>query len=124
MFDNRDPIYRQIADQIRADVLRGTLQGDEQIMSTNQYAEHYRINPATAAKAFQELVAEGTVYKKRGVGMFVHPEAQEALRAERRERFLTDVVDPMVDEAVAIGIPLVEIIDRINGPNGRRREDR
>lgn len=82
-------------------------------MSTNQYAELYRINPATAAKAFHELITEGTIYKKRGVGMFVHPEAQKTLRAQRREHFLADVVDPMVAEAVAIGIPLTEVIDRI-----------
>ncbi len=79
-------------------------------MSTNQYAAFYRINPATAAKAFQELVDEGLLYKRRGIGMFVSPGARERLRSQRRERFFADVVEPMVAEARAIGIPLREVI--------------
>jgi GntR family transcriptional regulator len=105
-------------------VLSGTIGGDEQVMPTNQYAAFYRINPATAAKAFQQLVDEGVLYKKRGIGMFVAPGARDALRAARRERFSADVVDPMVAEAGAIGIPLPDVIGRIqqlgNGAAGSR----
>ena len=109
MFDDRSPIYRQIADQITTDILSGALEEEEQVMSTNQYAAHYRINPATAAKAFQQLVDDGVLYKKRGIGMFVSTGARETLRARHRDRFFADVVDPMITEARAIGIPLTEI---------------
>lgn len=114
MFDDRSPIYRQIADQVKADVVNGTLDGDEQVMSTNQYAAYYRINPATVAKAFQQLVDERVLYKKRGIGMFVSPTARDTLRAQRRETFFSDVVDPMVAEARAVGIPVTEVIARIH----------
>jgi GntR family transcriptional regulator len=113
MFEGHTPIYRQIADAIRADVLSGALTEHDQVMSTNQYAAHYRINPATAAKAFQELVDEGVLYKQRGRGMYVHPDARETLREQHRARFFTDVVDPMVAEARAIGIPLEDVIARV-----------
>jgi GntR family transcriptional regulator len=119
VFDDRSPIYRQIADRIKADVLSGTLDGDEQVMSTNQYAAFYRINPATAAKAFQQLVDEEILYKKRGIGMFVSPSAREALRAQRRETFFSDMVDPMVAEAKAVGIPIAEVVARIEQLAGR-----
>jgi DNA-binding transcriptional regulator YhcF (GntR family) len=114
VFHDRSPIYRQIAEQIKTDILGGTLQEEEQVMSTNQYASFYRINPATAAKAFQQLVDEGVLYKRRGIGMFVSPGAREALRSHHRERFFVEVVDPMVTQASAIGIPLDEIIHRLN----------
>lgn len=114
VFDDRSPIYRQIAEQIRADVLAGTLKADEQIMSTTQYASFYRINPATAAKAFAQLVDDGVLYKRRGVGMFVTADARELLRRQHRERFFSDVVDPMVDEARAIGVPLDAVRARID----------
>lgn len=113
MFDERSPIYRQIADQIKTDILNGTLATDSQVMSTNQYAAFYRINPATAAKAFQELVDEGLLYKKRGLGMFVSPDAPEKLRREHRERFFEHVLAPLVVEARSIGIPLREVIARL-----------
>ncbi len=112
-FDDASPIYRQIADRIRGEVLSGELEPDKPVMSTNQYAAFYRINPATAAKAFQLLVDEGVLYKRRGLGMFVSPDAREKLRAERRERFFEDVVEPMLAEARSIGIPVSEIIRRI-----------
>ena len=113
MFDERSPIYRQIADQISADVLSGALAADEQVMSTNQYASFYRINPATAAKAFQLLVDEGVLYKRRGLGLFVAPEARATLQDRHRERFYPDVIDPMLQEAEAIGISRDEIINYI-----------
>jgi DNA-binding transcriptional regulator YhcF (GntR family) len=125
VFDDRTPIYRQIAAQVKADVVSGALDGDEQVMSTNQYAAYYRINPATVAKAFQQLVDEQVLYKKRGIGMFVSPTARDALRAQRRETFFSDVVDPMVAEAKAVGIPLDEVVARIQRLAGRAgKEDR
>jgi GntR family transcriptional regulator len=113
VFDDGSPIYRQIAERIRADILSGVLAGDEQVMSTTQYATHFRINPATAAKAFGQLVDEGVLYKRRGVGMFVSPDARDRLRADHRSRFLEDVVAPMVTEAVAIGMPLEEVVAHV-----------
>lgn len=113
MFDDGTPIYRQIAERIRADVLAGVLEEDEQVMSTTQYASFYRINPATAAKAFQQLVDEGVLYKRRGVGMFVSPGAREQLRAEHRRRFVDDAVAPMVAEAKAVGLGLDEVVEQV-----------
>jgi GntR family transcriptional regulator len=113
VFDDRSPIYLQIADGIKNDVLSGALKEDDQVMSTNQYAAFYRINPATAAKGFAQLVDEGVLYKKRGIGMFVSPDARDRLRAGRRKRFFTDVVDPMLAEAGRIGVPIDEILQHI-----------
>jgi GntR family transcriptional regulator len=92
VFDDRSPIYLQIADGIKDDVLS---------------------NPATAAKGFAQLVDEGVLYKKRGIGMFVSPEARAKLRTERRERYFADVVDPMLAEARMIGVDVDEILTYI-----------
>ena len=119
MFDERSPIYHQIAEAIKNDILSGELQAEDQVMSTNQYAAHFRINPATAAKGFQQLVDEGVLYKKRGIGMFVSPGARAALLEQRRHRFFAEVVEPMVAEAHVIGIPLDEVVERITALKGR-----
>lgn len=92
-------------------------------MSTTQYATAYRINPATAAKAFAELVDEGTLYKRRGVGMFVAPGARERLRAQRRERFFTEVVDPVAAEARVLGIPLDDVVARLRAQDAATRAE-
>lgn len=115
MFDDRSPIYQQIADKIKDDVLSGALREDEQVMSTNQYAAYYRINPATAAKGFHQLIDEGILYKRRGIGMFVSPDARERLLKQRRDRFFDEVVAPMVAEARVLGIPIEDVVRRIEG---------
>ena len=113
MFDDRSPIYLQIAEQIKNDIVTGALAEDEQVMSTNQYAAFYRINPATAAKGFAQLVDEGVLYKKRGIGMFVSPNARDLLRTGRQASFFAEVVDPMIREAQAIGVPLKDVVAHI-----------
>lgn len=122
MFSDRTPIYRQIGDRIRADIVTGALAADQQVMSTNQYASFYGINPATAAKAFQELIDEGLLYKRRGVGMFVSPEAQAKLLAQRREQFFAEHVAPMLAEASALGISVDTLIEQIRA--GSEKEDK
>ncbi|WP_046529321.1 GntR family transcriptional regulator [Cellulomonas sp. FA1] len=113
MFDGRDPVYLQIADQIRQDVLSGALAAEEQVMSTTQYATTFRINPATAAKAFAQLVDEGVLYKRRGVGMFVAPGARERLVADARESFFADTVDPVADAARVLGVDVEDVVARL-----------
>jgi DNA-binding transcriptional regulator YhcF (GntR family) len=113
VFDDRSPIYQQIATRIRDEVLAGTLGADDPVMSTNQYAEFYGINPATAAKAFHQLIDEGVLYKRRGVGMFVNPGAREQLSADRRARYFDEVLDPVIDQAVVLGIPFGELTEHL-----------
>lgn len=109
MFEGREPIYLQIAEAIRGEILSGALEEGDQVMSTTQYATTYRINPATAAKAFAELVDEGVLYKRRGVGMFVADGAAEELRRQRREAFFAERLDPVLREARVLGIGAGEL---------------
>lgn len=120
MFDDQTPIYRQIAGQIRQDILCGRLDSEDQVMSTNQYATFHRINPATVAKAFQTLVDEGLLYKRRGVGMFVCAGACERLQAEHRKRFFDEFLAPVIAEAERLDIPLDDVADAIRA-NGAER---
>ena len=110
MFDGRDPIYQQIAEAIRGEILSGALSEGDKVMSTTQYATTYRINPATAAKAFAELVDEGILRKQRGLGMYVTDGAPERLREQRREAYFTERFDPVLREAEVLGITRDDLI--------------
>ncbi|GAB3654638.1 GntR family transcriptional regulator [Glycomyces tarimensis] len=118
MFDDGTPIYRQIADQIKAEILNGSLEPGGKVMSTNQYAAFYSINPATAQKAFRELVDEGVLYKQRGVGMFVADDARDKLVGEFRARFFDDVLQPLIHEARQAGISVSDIIQYLQAQEG------
>lgn len=115
MFDGPEPLYVQIAQHVRDLVLAGDLAEEEQVMSTTQFATTYRINPATAAKAFAGLVEEGVLYKRRGLGMFVAPGARERLLGTGREAYFAEVLDPALDQAERLGISTDDVHDYIAG---------
>ncbi|GIG68611.1 GntR family transcriptional regulator [Phytomonospora endophytica] len=124
MFDDRTPIYQQIAARLKQDILDGTLAEGDQVMSTNQYATYYRINPATAAKGVHQLVEEGVLHKRRGLGMYVTEGAREKLLAQRRDRFFTEMVEPMAAEASLIGVPLADVVRHLEELENQKRRMR
>ena len=97
-------IYQQIAAMLEHDILRGVYQEEEQVPSTNELARLYRINPATAGKGLNLLAADGVLYKRRGLGMFVPPGAAERILEKRKAAFLDRYIRPMVREGRSLGL--------------------
>jgi GntR family transcriptional regulator len=87
---------------------------ETQVPSTNELAAFHRINPATAAKGINQLASEGTLYKRRGIGMFVARGARVRLRERRRERFAEQYVGPLLAEARKLGIGHDELLKLID----------
>lgn len=110
MFEDSRPIFQQIAEGIVDDILRGRYAEGQQVPSTNELAAYLRINPATAGKGLGLLVDQGILVKRRGIGMFVAEGARERVAAERRERFATDFIEPLLMEARTIGLDRESLI--------------
>jgi DNA-binding transcriptional regulator YhcF (GntR family) len=112
------PIFLQIAEQLENSIIDGSLPEEAQVPSTNELAAFHRINPATAAKGVSQLAADGILYKKRGIGMFVSPGARSKLRDRRRDQFAEQYVHPMLVEARKLGLATDEVramLDRWEG---------
>lgn len=103
------PLFVQIAEQIEGSIVDGSLPEESQVPSTNELAAFHRINPATAAKGVSQLVADGVLYKRRGIGMFVATGARAQLRERRREDFARQYVAPLLAEARKLGMEAEEI---------------
>ena len=103
-------IYLQIARMLEDDILREVVREEEQVPSTNELARAYRINPATAAKGLNLLVADGILYKRRGLGMFVSPGAAEIIRGKRKAAFYDRYVKPMAREGSSLGLTEEELL--------------
>lgn len=106
-------IYLQIAESIEDDILQKVIEEESQVLSTNQLAVMYRINPATAAKGVNMLVNEGILYKKRGIGMFVATGAVKKIRAKRRAAFYDKFIIPLLKEAANLEISKEELTGMI-----------
>jgi DNA-binding transcriptional regulator YhcF (GntR family) len=111
--DDIKPIYLQIAEGIEDEILKGIIQEEEQVLSKNQFATIYHINPATANKGINTLVDEGILYKKRGVGMFVTTGARKQIIGKRKVKFYEDYIMTMLIEAEKLGISKEDIAEML-----------
>lgn len=70
-FNNNIPIYIQVIDLIKKDIIKGILKPGEKMLSGRELAYQYQINPNTANRVYKELEAEEVCYTKRGLGTYV-----------------------------------------------------
>ncbi len=110
LLDDSKSIYLQISDSVEDDILSGVIAEEELIPSTNQFAKHYSINPATAAKGVNLLVDSGIVYKKRGIGMCVKTGARELILKKRKQDFYHSYVAALIQEAEKLAITKEDLI--------------
>lgn len=102
--DNMKPIYVQIAEWLENQILEESIRADEKIYSQYQLAEMYNINPATAAKGLSILLDENILYKKRGLGMFVSPDAHDLIFKKRKSETLRKLALELITEANRLGL--------------------
>jgi GntR family transcriptional regulator len=89
-WNDGQPIYRQLRDRVVAMILDGVLKEGDPLPSVRNVAAEFRVNPLTVLKAYQELVDEELVEKKRGLGMFVKAGARNLLLKGERQKFLAE----------------------------------
>jgi GntR family transcriptional regulator len=82
------PIYRQIRDRVIGMMLDGSLKEGEPLPSVRTVAVDLQVNPLTVSKAYQDLVDDGFVERRRGLGMFVIEGATAKLGNSERDQFL------------------------------------
>lgn len=104
------PIYRQLRERVVAMILDGALDEGDALPSVRQVAADYQINPLTVSKAYQELVDENLVEKRRGLGMFVNVGARAMLLKSERERFLREEWPPLFARIKRMDIDLERLL--------------
>ena len=99
LLNEKKPIYEQIRDWLADQIIDETLVEHDKVPSTNEIVTYFKVNHITVSKGVTELVEEGVLYKKRGVGMFVSEGARDKLLEKRREGFVEEYLKPMLEEA-------------------------
>jgi DNA-binding transcriptional regulator YhcF (GntR family) len=107
------PIFLQLAEQLENQIISDQFKEESQVPSINELATFHSINPATALKAINQLVDDATLYKKRGIGMFVNAGAKQALITKHSQKFRAEFVEPLIIEARKLGITSQEIIQML-----------
>lgn len=114
--DPRDavPIWKQLEDGVRRLVASGALLPGEVVPSVRELARDLRINPATAAKAYQRLTDAGILQVKRGEGTFV-ADAPPALGAKVRTKAIQEAALRYASVAVTLGVSEEETAETARG---------
>ena len=89
-WNDSQPIYRQLRDRVVAMILDGVLKEGDPLPSVRNVAADYRVNPLTVLKGYQQLVDEGLVESRRGLGMFINAGARSLLLKGERQKFLDE----------------------------------
>ncbi|MDD7333986.1 MAG: GntR family transcriptional regulator [Lachnospiraceae bacterium] len=91
-----EPIYQQIADQFRTDILAGKFKQGEYLPSIRGLARDLKISVITTMKAYEQLEEEGLVTAVQGKGFYVNAQDSEMLREQHMRK-----VEAALSEAIA-----------------------
>ncbi len=118
-WNDDQPIYRQLRDRVIASILDGELAEGDALPSVRQVAAEFRVNPLTISKAYQTLVDDDLVEKRRGLGMYVVPGAQENLLRQEQDKFLTREWPVIVERIRLLGLSLKDLLSTSINKEGR-----
>ena len=112
-FDESTPIYLQIKCEIEKAIIYGSLEEEEAVPSIRIMAKKYRLNPQTVSNAISELLNEGILFKKRGIGMFVEKGAQKKLKAKTYEEFIEADLQKIITKSRSLGVSKKKLLGLI-----------
>ena len=111
-FNDKMPIYLQIMDRIKMDIVTKKLKAKDKLPSVREMAMTLKVNPNTLQRAYQELERLGIVYTQRGMGTFVG--AKENMVNELKREMSKDVMDSFILGMRRLGFTDQEIIESIS----------
>jgi len=116
-WNDSQPIYRQLRDRVVAMILDGVLKEGDPLPSVRTVAADYRVNPLTVLKGYQQLVDEGLVETRRGLGMFINAGARSLLLQGERQKFLLEDWPRIQETIQRLGLKAEELLDGTTHPS-------
>jgi GntR family transcriptional regulator len=102
-------------------ILDCVLKEGDPLPSVRNVAAEYRVNPLTVLKGYQQLVDEGLVESKRGLGMFINTGARNLLLQGERQKFLGEEWPRVYATIQRLGLKAEELLN--GGPKHRQSSD-
>lgn len=110
-FDANTPIYLQIMDDFKIQLIKGTWQGGDKVASVRELAVQYGVNPNTVQRSLSELEREGYLYSERTSGRFITKD-EERLK-ELKKGYADTLVDTCIQKLRELNLSDEEIIERM-----------
>jgi len=111
-FDDKTPIYLQIMEMIKKDVVSKKLREGDKLPSVRELAGNLKVNPNTLQRAYQELEREGITFTQRGMGTFITED--EGVINNLKKEMAHSVIVSFIEGMKELGFSSSEIIDIIS----------
>ncbi|MBS4539117.1 GntR family transcriptional regulator [Clostridium sp. D2Q-11] len=111
-FDNNIPIYVQIIDYIKGNLVKEEINAGEKLMSVREMSEKLKVNPNTVQRAYQELEREEITFTKRGKGTFVTEDNNMLIRLKRE--LSKEIINSFISNMKELGFNKEEIVSIIS----------
>ena len=111
-FDDKMPIYLQIMDRIKMDIVTERLKPKDKLPSIRDMAMNLKVNPNTLQRAYQELERLGIVYTQRGMGTFVGE--RDNMVDELKQEMAKEVMDAFILRMKHLGFTEQEMMKSIS----------
>ncbi len=110
-FDANTPIYLQIMDDFKIQLMKGTWKGGDKVASVRELAVQYGVNPNTIQRSLSELEREGYLYSERTSGRFITKD-EERLTSLKKE-YADTLVDTCIQKLHELNLSDEKIIERM-----------
>ena len=110
---SQEPLYEQIASQIKNQIMMGELKPGDALPSIRSLARELQISVITTKRAYHELEKDGFIETVGGKGSFVSGENKELFR-EKRLRMLEEKLSEVIAESRLLGISLTELKEMLD----------
>ena len=107
------PIYEQLVDQLKNEIINGSLAENDPLPSVRTLSGQLRISSLTVKKAYDRLEEEGFVVTVHGKGTYVAA-ADRSLALEARRKAVEDDFAAVVQKAAAVGFTKEDILEILN----------
>ncbi len=118
-FRSDSPIYNQIVEQIRLQVVSGELKQDEQLPTVRRLASELRVNFNTIARAYRILDEAGLISTQQGRGTYILDEATPEVSKNIKEQSLHDMAKSFLRDTKQLGFTFEEIQEILKKVNLR-----
>lgn len=120
-FNDKTPIYLQIMDLIKMDIVTGKLKSKDKLPSVRDMAMNLKVNPNTLQRSYQELERLGIVYTQRGMGTFVGEEKN--MVEDLKKEMAKEVIDSFILRMKSLGFTDSEIIESVSSETMEVKEN-
>ncbi len=110
-FDNNQPIYLQIMNYLKGEIITGKLKPGDKIPSVRELAAELQINPNTVQRTFQELEREEIVETRRGMGRYVTGREETIMNIKKE--MAQDILDRFIRGMQELGFQSEEIVTAV-----------